>query len=229
MASLGEVFVSFSLLFRGQVACDASSCSPLLRGSNFGGALVLPISPQLGSFDGGCDCDGSERQPWRRLLLSHPFPGRAPPISPLPSSRPHRRLLAPLCRRRRHASYALWLLVPSSSLFGSFSSPAVVVCNSICISHVASRLKKIQILLFIFFSYFRPSDERVVMLFTGTVRVRVLEARQLRPTEWSRRFRQDEAATVSIRINYDWKLSLKFAKILFNLIIYIFRLQSTLM
>lgn len=67
------------------------------------------------------------------------------------------------------------------------------------------------------------------MLFTGTVRVRVLEARQLRPTEWSRRFRQDEAATVSIRINYDWKLSLKFAKILFNLIIYIFRLQSTLM
>ncbi|EFP05835.1 hypothetical protein CRE_27354 [Caenorhabditis remanei] len=52
----------------------------------------------------------------------------------------------------------------------------------------------------------RPSDERVVMLFTGTVRVRVLEARHLRPTEWSRRFSQNEAATAAIDsyVNVDW-------------------------
>ncbi|PIC26408.1 hypothetical protein B9Z55_018991 [Caenorhabditis nigoni] len=44
------------------------------------------------------------------------------------------------------------------------------------------------------------------MLFTGSVRVRVLEARHLRPTEWSRRFSQNEAATAAIDsyVNVDW-------------------------
>ncbi|CAI5450975.1 unnamed protein product [Caenorhabditis angaria] len=44
------------------------------------------------------------------------------------------------------------------------------------------------------------------MLFTGTLRVRIVEARQLRPTEWSRRFSQNEAATAAIDsyVNVDW-------------------------
>ncbi|CAB3398223.1 unnamed protein product [Caenorhabditis bovis] len=52
----------------------------------------------------------------------------------------------------------------------------------------------------------RSSNERVVMLFTGTLRVRVVEARQLRPTEWSRRFTQNESAAVTLDtyVNVDW-------------------------
>ncbi|VDM54733.1 unnamed protein product [Angiostrongylus costaricensis] len=51
------------------------------------------------------------------------------------------------------------------------------------------------------------------MLFTGTLRVRVLEARGLRPTEWSRRFSQNETVTafrcgleaaLDAYVNVDW-------------------------
>ncbi|VDO31834.1 unnamed protein product [Haemonchus placei] len=42
------------------------------------------------------------------------------------------------------------------------------------------------------------------MLFTGTLRVRVLEARGLRPTEWSRRFNQNETAAIDAYVNVDW-------------------------
>ncbi|EYB91476.1 hypothetical protein Y032_0205g1913 [Ancylostoma ceylanicum] len=46
-----------------------------------------------------------------------------------------------------------------------------------------------------------------LMLFTGTLRVRVLEARGLRPTEWSRRFNQNEkneTAAIDAYVNVDW-------------------------
>ncbi|PAV61198.1 hypothetical protein WR25_06836 isoform B [Diploscapter pachys] len=43
----------------------------------------------------------------------------------------------------------------------------------------------------------------VVMLFSGTVRVRVVEARALRPTEWSRRFSQNETAALDCYVNVD--------------------------
>ncbi|CAI4223997.1 unnamed protein product [Auanema sp. JU1783] len=42
------------------------------------------------------------------------------------------------------------------------------------------------------------------MLFTGTLRIRVLEARGLRPTEWSRRFTQNDTAAIDAYINVDW-------------------------
>ncbi|UMM34750.1 hypothetical protein L5515_007686 [Caenorhabditis briggsae] len=95
---------------------------------------------------------------------------------------------------RRSISNGFWKTKKSKYAFNGQVSPRVD-------SVVLRRRRKI-----ISRRGFKPSNERVVMLFTGSVRVRVLEARHLRPTEWSRRFSQNEAATAAIDsyVNVDW-------------------------